>query len=338
MDLNKNTIEEYMYFIKNTVQKHSLLTFDKSAVEEVVKYGIKLAGRKDKLSTLFAEIEELIQEANYWAVKRGGKKVVLKDILKAVKEHKNRLNLYEDKLLEYFKKEILRIKVDGEEIGIVNGLAVISTGEYTFGRPVRISARVGLGTAGIINIEREAELSGKIHHKGVLILEGFLKEKFAREVPLVMDATICFEQSNTGVEGDSASSAELYALLSAMAHIPIKQNLAITGSVNQKGEIQAIGGVNEKITGFFNACKIKGFTGNQGVIIPESNIAEVMLDDEISKEIKKGRFHIYAISHIDEGIPLLFGVSAEVLYRRVLNFLKENVLRWRKYMGVGWRR
>ncbi|HDD46186.1 MAG TPA: ATP-dependent protease, partial [Candidatus Aenigmarchaeota archaeon] len=321
-----------------TVQKHSLLTFDKSAVEEVVKYGIKLAGRKDKLSTLFAEIEELIQEANYWAVKRGGKKVVLKDILKAVKEHKNRLNLYEDKLLEYYKKEILRIKVDGEEIGIVNGLAVISTGEYTFGRPVRISARVGLGTAGIINIEREAELSGKIHHKGVLILEGFLKEKFAREVPLVMDATICFEQSYTGVEGDSASSAELYALLSAMAHIPIKQNLAITGSVNQKGEIQAIGGVNEKITGFFNACKIKGFTGNQGVIIPESNIAEVMLDDEISKEIKKGRFHIYAISHIDEGIPLLFGVSAEVLYRRVLNFLKENVLRWRKYMGVGWRR
>ena len=218
------------------------------------------------------------------------------------------MSLLEDRIQEAIEKDLIRIRVTGEEVGSVNGLSVYDLGDYRFGRPTRITANVSLGKEGVINIEREAELSGKIHTKGVMILSGFLRERFVQDKPLTLSATLCFEQSYGLVEGDSASSAELFALLSALSGVPIKQGIAVTGSVSQKGEIQPVGGVNEKIEGFFRVCQARGLTGEQGVIIPAANVDDLVLKKEVVKAVAEGKFHIWPISRVEEGIEILTGV------------------------------
>jgi predicted ATP-dependent protease len=221
-----------------------------------------------------------------------------------------RSNLVEERIQEMINRGTLMIDVDGEVVGQVNGLAVYSMGDYMFGKPSRITVSTSMGRAGVINIEREADMSGNTHNKGVLILSGYLREKYAQDKPLTMSASIAFEQSYSGVDGDSASSTEIYALLSSLSAVPIKQNIAVTGSVNQKGEIQAIGGVNQKIEGFFDCCRHKGLNGHQGVMIPASNIKDLMLRKNVVAAVKEGRFHIYAVKTIDEGIEILTGKEA----------------------------
>jgi predicted ATP-dependent protease len=256
------------------------------------------------------EIFNLISEADYWARQRGSERVEFLDIEKAIEEKEFRSNLQEVKIKELIERETLFVDVDGLVVGQVNGLSVLSLGDFIFGKPTRITSTVSLGKGAILDIEREAELSGRIHTKGVLILKSYLMEQFAQLHPLSLSASICFEQSYSGVEGDSASSTELYALLSALSEIPLNQGIAVTGSINQKGQIQPIGGVNEKIRGFFMVCKAKGLTGAQGVLIPKANVKNLMLEKEIVAAVKKGAFHIWAIGNISEGIEILTGKAA----------------------------
>lgn len=302
--------EQYISFIKMLSQEENLKPFDSSAIAEVIEYGVRVAGNKNKITTRFNLIADVLREANYWALKDNKDVVSAKHVKKAIEEWRKRVNLTEDKILEMIEQGKIMIDTDGKVVGQVNGLSVISLGEYSFGRPTRITARTSVGREGIINIEREADLSGKTHNKGVLILSGFIKWKYAQDKPIPMDATICFEQSYSEVDGDSASSAEVYAILSSIANIPLRQDIAVTGSINQKGEIQPIGGVNQKIEGFFKVCKAKGLTGTQGVIIPFQNIDDLMLEDEVVEAVKNGKFHIYAIKTIDEGIEILTGMKA----------------------------
>lgn len=310
MPLSEDTIKQYATVIKAISEKEKLQPFDKTAVAAIVEYGIRLAGRKDRLSTQFNIITDILKEANYWAIKEKEKIVNKKYVEKAIEERIERVSLIEDKIQEMIDQGLIFIDTRGSVVGQVNGLSVYETGEYSFGRPSRITAKTAVGGSGVINIEREAELSGPIHSKGVFILSGFLRHKYAQNKPLVLSASLCFEQSYSGVEGDSASSAELYALISSLTEIPIKQDLAVTGSVNQKGEVQPIGGVNQKIEGFFAVCKAKGLTGTQGVIIPETNIEDLMLRNEVVDAVKAGKFHIYSVKSIDQGIELLTGVKA----------------------------
>jgi len=229
---------------------------------------------------------------------------------KAIQKRIHRVNLVEDKIQEMIDDGMIMIDSDGAVVGQVNGLSVYNLGDYAFGKPSRITAKVAMGKAGIINIEREAELSGPTHNKGVFILAGYLRGKYAQDKPLAMSASICFEQSYGGVDGDSASSTEVYALLSSLAGIPLRQDIAVTGSVNQKGEIQPIGGVNEKIEGFFDVCKAKGLTGRQGVMIPHQNVDDLMLRKDVVKTVEDGKFRIYPVKSIDQGIEILTGVKA----------------------------
>jgi predicted ATP-dependent protease len=231
-------------------------------------------------------------------------------VKKAIEEKIYRSKLIQEKIQEMIQRGIILIDTDVEKVGQVNGLSVMGLGDFAFGSPSRVTASVGLGREGVVDIEREAKMGGPIHTKGVLILSGYLNEKYARDTPLSLSARLVFEQNYAGVEGDSASSTELYAILSALGGLPIKQSIAVTGSVNQKGEVQAIGGVNEKIEGFFEVCKAKGFTGQQGVLIPESNIQNLMLKEEIVDAVKTGKFHIYSANTIDEGIEVLTGIKA----------------------------
>jgi ATP-dependent Lon protease len=303
-------IVKYAQFVKNVVDKERLLEFHKTAVAAVIEEGARIAGRKDKLTTRFSDVADLLREADYWAKKSKAKVVERKHVEKAVDEKIHRVNLVEEKLREMLDDGTILIDIKGSKIGQVNGLSIYDMGDYAFGKPSRITVETGLGRAGLINIEREADLSGKTHNKGVLIIEGYLRRKYAQDKPLTMTSSICFEQSYSGVDGDSASSTEIYAILSSLAELPLRQDLAVTGSVNQKGEIQPIGGVNEKIEGFYDICKIKGLTGRQGVIIPKLNAPDLMLKKEVMAAIKKSKFHVYAISTIDEGIELLCGVKA----------------------------
>jgi predicted ATP-dependent protease len=275
-----------------------------------VEYSTRLAGHKNKLSTRFNQQVEMIYEADTWAEMMGDDMVSQKHIIKAIKEKDYRNSLYEEKIQESIDEGTILIDTEGTKTGQVNGLAVYQFGQYNFGKPSRITASTFVGRNGIINIERESKMSGNIHNKGVYILSGYLGQKFAQEHPLAVTAHLAFEQSYGGVDGDSASSTELYALLSSLADIPIDQGLAVTGSVNQKGEIQPIGGVNEKIEGFYEVCKNKGFTGTQGVIIPHQNVKNLMLKDEVIETVKEGNFHIYAVKTIEEGIEILTGMPA----------------------------
>lgn len=310
VDRNKDNIYKTVQLISNKCKESNLKHFYKSAVERLIEYSTRISDDKDKLSARFNKIVDIIYEAD--AVTDDYELYVTrKDVDKAIKQKIYRNNKYEEKLNEMFENGTLLIDLDGEKVGQINGLAVMGTGEYSFGKPSKITASTYRGRRGIINIEREIKKSGSIHDKGVLILSGYLGNRYGKEKPLSISTSITFEQNYNGIDGDSASSTELYAIISSIADIPIKQYIAVTGSVSQKGEIQPIGGVNEKIEGFFDVCKIKGFTGKQGVMIPIQNVRNLILKDEIIEAVKEGSFNIYAISNIDEGLEILTGKSKE---------------------------
>ena len=310
MDVERESIMEYANFVKKIISNEKLRPFDRNAVSAIVEYGVRLAGKQNKLSTQFNTLADILREANYWAEKDQSSQVTGTHVDKAIEEKMDRSRLIEEKIQEMIEEGTIMIDTQGSVIGQVNGLSIYDTGDYSFGRPSRITARTSVGDSGIINIEREAELSGKIHSKGVLILAGYLRSKYAQNKPLAMSASLCFEQSYSGVEGDSASSTEVYALLSALSELPLRQDIAVTGSVNQKGEIQPIGGVNQKIEGFYEVCKAKGLTGTQGVMIPYQNINDLMLRKDVINAVNEGKFHIYPVKTIDQGIEILTGLAS----------------------------
>lgn len=310
MDKNDQSIQQFTEFIKMVTDEENLKPFDRTAVAALVEQAVRMAGRQEKISTSFPSISDLMREADFWAEQEKVSTVLEQHVDKAIEAKIYRSNLIEEHIQEMINRGTLMINVDGEVVGQVNGLAVYSMGDYMFGKPSRITASTSMGRAGVINIEREADMSGNTHNKGVLILSGYLRQKYAQEKPLTMSASIAFEQSYSGVDGDSASSTEIYALLSSLSGIPIKQNIAVTGSVNQKGEIQAIGGVNQKIEGFYDCCRQIGLNGNQGVMIPQSNVKDLMLRKSVIEAVQEGRFHIYAVKTVDDGIELLTGKEA----------------------------
>jgi len=310
MERSEETIRKYTQFMARICRDEGLLPLSKGGAARVIEYGVRLAGKKGKLSTKFSDVADAIREASYWAAKEGSKLIEAAHVQKAIDEKAFRSKLYEDKLQELIADGTIMLDIEGERVGQVNGLSVYDLGDYSFGKPSKITATVSLGRSGIVDIEREADLSGKTYNKAVLIIGGYLRGKYAHDKPLAMNASICFEQSYGGIDGDSASSTEVYAIISSLSGIPLRQDVAVTGSVNQKGEIQPIGGVNQKIEGFFDACKQKGLTGTQGVMIPSLNVPDLMLRSEIVSAVKEGKFHIYAVSTIDEGIEILTGREA----------------------------
>ncbi len=310
VEKNKDTIQQYARFIARVCKEENLLPLTPKAVAAVVEYGEKYISNKEKLSLKFGAIMGILQEADYWAKKRDAEQVSNRDVVKAFNEYRFRYNLYEEKVHESYVDDTIMIDVEGDVAGQVNALAVFQIGDFMFGRPSRITAETYMGKQGVVNIEREAELSGKTHNKGVLILSGYLGRTFAQNYPLSLSISITFEQSYSGIDGDSASSTELYAIISSLSNIPIHQGIAVTGSVNQKGKIQAIGGVNQKIEGFFDVCKSKGLTGKQGVLIPRANIKNLMLKKDVIDAVKKGEFHIYRVATVEEGIEILTDVPA----------------------------
>ena len=308
--LTKDNMIKLSRFVKGYCDYEELPPLDNKAMAKVIEYASKLADNQSKLSTRFTDLSLIVGEASTWA-KLGKSKIITEEyITKALTEKVDRVKKYDDKYMEMIKDDTLLINTSDSKVGQINGLTIMNVGDYTFGKPVKITANTYTGKNGIINIEREVELSGSSHSKGILILSGYLGEMFAQDIPLSLTASICFEQLYSGVDGDSASSTELYALLSSLSNIPINQAFAVTGSVNQKGEIQPIGGVNDKIEGFFQVCKMRGLDGSHSVIIPKQNVRNLNLSDEVVDAVKEGKFHIYAISTIDEGIELLTGVPA----------------------------
>ncbi len=307
MDLNDKNLQYYAGLVSKICRQEKLTHFEPSGVAALAEYGVWRAGRRDKLSTMFSDIADIIREAHYWCTASKSEYVGEKHILSSIREGIFRHNLPEEKIQEMIEEGTLLIDVKGEKVGQVNGLAVYDIGNYSFGKPNRITASVSAGRAGIINIEREAKLSGRTHDKGVMILTGFLRQRYGKARPLNLSASICFEQSYGGVDGDSASSTELYAILSAISEVPLKQSIAVTGSVNQFGEIQPIGGVNQKVEGFFKVCSAAGLDGSHGVMIPKQNAGDLMLKHEVVDAVKKGLFNLYPISHIDEGMAILTG-------------------------------
>ena len=310
IDKSKDNIVSYACFISACCQREGLRHFDSSGVSEIVEYGARLVEDQEKLSTRFSDILDVLIESDYWARKDGSELITGTHVEKALDEKTFRLNLIEEKLQDMIAEGTLLVDVQGAVVGQVNGLAIYQMGSFSFGKPSRITCKTFLGRGGIINIEREAKLSGRTHDKGVLILSGYLGSKYAQDRPLSLSISLCFEQSYEGIDGDSASSTELYAILSSLSERPIKQGIAITGSVNQNGEIQAIGGINRKIEGFFDICRIKGMTGDQGVLVPRSNLRNLMLRRDVVEAVEQGKFRIYAVSTIDEGIEVLTGTSA----------------------------
>ena len=305
-------IQSLAAFVSSTVKRENLKHFDRAAVAKVVEQCTRWTENQNKLTTRFNEVVELLCEADVWATVDNSDVITEKHIKQAIEEKRYRANKYEERLQELFAEGVLLLDTEEEKVGQVNGLAVLSVGEYMFGKPSRITANTYLGRSGIINIERETKMSGTTHTKGVLTLSGYIGQKYAQKQPLTLTASLTFEQLYEGVDGDSASSTELYALLSSLSEVPIKQYIAVTGSVNQKGEVQPIGGATEKIEGFFAVCKIKGLTGRQGVMIPHQNVAHLALNDEVIQAVEEGKFHIYPVKTIDEGIEVLTGVAAGV--------------------------
>jgi len=310
MDRNEANLQEYAKVICRICQDENLRHLNKDALAKIVEQSVRLAGNQDKLSAMFAHISDIIREASFWATDAGSRFIQTKHVDKAIEQRIYRSNLIQDKIKEMIDNGLIIIDSKGKKTGQVNGLAVIDLGDFAFGRPSRITASVGLGRGGLIDIEREAKLGGRLHSKGVMILNGFIHNRYAQDTPLSLSARLVFEQSYEEVDGDSASSTELYALLSRLAEAPIEQGIAVTGSVNQNGEVQAIGGINEKIEGFFEICRAKGLNGKQGVLIPESNVKNLMLKDEMLPAIQSGKFHIYPVKTIDEGIEVLTGIKA----------------------------
>ena len=304
------TMKEYAKLIKKLIETEKLLEFDKSAIAKILEYGARYAGEKNKLTTRFAYIADLVREACFWARDQRHKIVMNSHVDEAYNSSKERHGLYESKLSEMINDGTILIDTENSRVGTINGLAVYESGKYAFGKPTRITASVALGNGNIINVERESGLSGNTHNKGVLIISGYFRETFGSRIPLSFTASLVFEQGYGMIDGDSASITEICALLSALSNIPIRQSFAITGSVNQKGEIQPIGGVNEKIEGFFDLCKTKGLTGQQGVIIPLQNVKDLMLKDEIVEAVKKKKFHVHAVSKVEEAAEILTGIRA----------------------------
>jgi len=307
---DEKIMADYASFISSCCQRENLKHFDRTGVAKVIEYGARIVEDQNKLSARFSDIVDIIREANYWASQDNSTYVKAEHVERAIEEKLYRSNLIQQRIQELFKDGTFLVDVSGEKVGQLNGLAVYDLGDFSFGKPSRITAQTFMGRAGVINIERESKLSGKIHDKGVLILSGYLGYKYAQDKPLTLSTSICFEQSYEGVEGDSASFTELAAILSSLAGVPIKQGIAVTGSINQKGEIQPIGGVNQKIEGFFDVCKAKGLTGEQGVIIPHQNVKNLMLKREVIEAVKEGKFHIYAIENVDQGMEILTGLEA----------------------------
>ena len=306
---DSSSIKKYCQFISRVVYEEKLLHLDQSAIAAVIEYGSRIADHQNRLSIQFGEIVKIIRESSFWAKKRNKRLVSAKDVTYAIEKHIARHDLVEEKIQDSILENTLNVDVKGLKVGQVNGLAVYDLGDYSFGKPSRITVNTFIGSKGIINIEREAKLSGRIHDKGMLVLSGYFSQKFGADMPLSFAASITFEQSYGTIDGDSASSTELYGLLSSLSEVPINQGIAVTGSVNQKGEVQAIGGVNEKIEGFFRICKARKLTGDQGVIIPISNIKNLMLNDEVIQAVKSNKFTIWAVDHIEDGIRILTGVG-----------------------------
>ncbi len=310
MQRTSEHVRDYVAFISRLCEDEHLLHLDACAMARIVEHGSRLAEDQEKLTTHFGLIADVLREASYYASQDQATLVSDAHVRQAIDERFNRSALVQERIQMMILRDEIKIDVDGSCCGQVNGLSVLQMGEIEFGQPSRITVSIGLGRDGLVDIEREAKLGGPLHTKGVLILSGYLTEKFAQETPLSLSARLVFEQSYTGVDGDSASSTELYAILSALSDLPIQQGIAVTGSVNQKGEVQAIGGVNEKIEGFFDICVAKGLTGRQGVIIPESNVSNLMLKEPVVEAVQNGKFHVWPVKTIEEGIEILTGCSA----------------------------
>jgi ATP-dependent Lon protease len=300
----------YAHFIARLCREEDLRHFDRSGVEAMIEHGMRRVGDQEKLASQLGPLADLVREASYMAAQGEATVVNRTHVEQALQARIFRANRLEEKLRELITEGTLLIDTAGSRVGQVNGLSVLFVGDHIFGRPSRVTATTSMGRSGIVNIEREAKLSGSTHDKGVLILSGYLRQMYAQEKPLTVSASLCFEQSYSGVDGDSASSTEIYALLSRLANLPVRQDLAVTGSVNQWGDIQAIGGVNEKIEGFYDVCAQRGLTGTQGVIIPQANVRQLMLRPDVVEAIRAGQFHIYPITHVDQGLELLTGMPA----------------------------
>ncbi len=310
MEYNTDNIHKLACFISSLCSRENLRNFSRDGVAKIVEYSSEVAENSKKLTTRFDKIIKIIYEADAWAEIEKASIITGEHVLKAISQIKYRSNMYEEKMQEMVNEGKILLETEGWVVGQVNALSVIDTGDYYFGRPCRITATTCIGEQGVINIEREIRLSGRIHSKGVLILSGYLGAKYAQKFPLSVNGSLCFEQQYGGIDGDSASSAELYALLSSLADLPINQAIAVTGSVDQKGNVQAVGGVTAKIEGFYNTCKLKKLTGEQGVIIPKQNIDELMLKEEVVEAVRSGKFHIYAVENVDQGIEILTGRPA----------------------------
>ena len=300
-------LEAYARFISGICLQDHLLCFDSGGAAKIMEYGARLVEDQEKLSSRFGQLRDVIIEADHWARVENASEVQSKHVQKAIEERVYRVNLIEERIRSLIQEGTILIDLEDSTVGQVNGLAVLDMGDYSFGRASRITAKTYMGRAGVINIERESQLSGRIHDKGVMILGGYLGWKYAQKKPLNLAASICFEQSYEGIDGDSASSTELYALLSSLSGVPIRQDIAVTGSVNQKGEVQPIGGVNQKIEGFFDVSRTMGLTGTQGVMIPHKNLRNLMLREDVVAAVRNGKFHIYAVNTIDEGMEVLTG-------------------------------
>lgn len=310
MDRTPSNTRDYARFVSSVCSKKNLRHFKPGAVAQVVDYGSRMADDQNKLSTLFNKLVEIIYEANCWAGYDNAELVDREHVRRAIAEKHDRSAMIEERMQDYIEQDTILIDVSGSKVGQLNGLAVYQVGDHQFGKPVRITAKTFMGEKGLVNIEREIHLSGSIHSKGVLTLNGYLGAQYAQDKPLSLSASLTIEQNYAGIEGDSASSAELYALLSSLADVPLRQGIAVTGSVNQNGEIQAIGGVNHKIEGFFKVCEKRGLDGEQGVIIPWQNIRNLMLDEEVIAAVRAKKFNIWAIKHVDQGLEILTGLPA----------------------------
>jgi lon-related putative ATP-dependent protease len=303
-------VQQYGAFVCGLCEREGLKHLDGSGLAKLIEYSSRIIEDQFKLSTQFNSIANIIRESNYYAAQNNAEHITGNHVKKAIEEKIYRSKLIQEKIQEMITRGFFLIDTDDQKVGQVNGLSVMGLGDFAFGMPSRVTASIGLGREGVMDIEREAKMGGPIHTKGVLILSGYITDKYARDNPLSLSARLVFEQNYEGVEGDSASSTELYSILSSLSGLPIKQNLAVTGSVNQKGEVQAIGGVNEKIEGFFEVCKAKGLTGEQGVMIPDSNVQNLMLKEEVVDAVEAGKFSIYSVKTIDEGIEVLTGIKA----------------------------
>jgi ATP-dependent Lon protease len=328
IDADKEAAGRYAARIGSVVRRENLTPFDGDAIKRLVEFGMRLAGDRDRVASSLEPIDDLVRESAYFARTEGVSKVTPAIVHRALKERVMRLNFIEEEIRRLIAKGTLIVHLEGATVGQINGLAVLDVGGYSFGRPSRVTVSVSVGHAGVVNIEREARLSGSTHDKGIMILGGFLRGRFGQQRAVAMHASICFEQSYSGIDGDSASSTELYALLSALSGVPIRQDLAVTGSVDQYGDVQAIGGANEKIEGFFRVCKAVGMTGRQGVLLPRSNIRNLMLDSETVEAVENGVFHIYPVDSIDQGIEILTGVRAGSIDEPgTINYLVDRRLR-----------